>query len=105
MSLVNVQAEFLLDVCKLIDFSTKQGFVITGGELERKVEMQEIYIKTGRSKTMNSMHLKKCAIDLNFFKEINGRLQLTYDVTRKKGPGSNSLGILFWTDHNKRTHS
>ena len=30
---------------------------------------QAIYFKTGRSKTMNSIHLKRCAIDLNFFKD------------------------------------
>ena len=75
MSLVMEQAQFLMDVCKLVVFATKQGFVVTGGELFRTPEQQEIYIKTGRSKTMNSMHLKRCAVDLNFFK--NG--QLIYD--------------------------
>jgi hypothetical protein len=63
------QAEFLLDVCKLIAFATKQGWMVTGGELYRTPEQQEIYVKTGRSKTMASKHLKRCAIDLNFFKE------------------------------------
>lgn len=87
MSLVKDQAEFLLDVCKLVEFATQNGFVLTGGELERKIEMQEIYIRTGRSKTMNSMHLKKCAIDLNFFKDVGGRLQLTYDTQALKPIG------------------
>ena len=68
MNLVAEQAKFLLDVCTLIQWCTKQGWVVTGGELLRPVEMQEIYVKTGRSKTMNSKHLKKLAIDLNFFK-------------------------------------
>ena len=67
-------------MCKLIDFATKNGFVVTGGELERKIEMQEIYIRTGRSKTINSMHLKRCAIDLNFFRDMDGKLRLTYDI-------------------------
>lgn len=69
MSLINTQAAFLLDVCKLIQYATEKGFVVTGGELARSVEQQEIYIKTGRSKTMQSLHLQRCAIDLNFFKD------------------------------------
>jgi len=72
MSMVNEQAAFLLDVCKLIQYGSSQGWVITGGELYRTVEQQEIHFKAGRSKTMNSNHLKRCAIDLNFFK--NGKL-------------------------------
>jgi len=76
MSLVAEQAQFLMDVCKLVVFATKQGFVVTGGELFRTPEQQEIYLKTGRSKTMNSYHLKRCAVDLNFFKEG----KLIYDV-------------------------
>ena len=76
MSLVAEQAAFLLDVCKLIQYATEQGFVVTGGELARTVEQQQIYVKSGRSKTMNSIHLKRCAIDLNFFKDG----KLTYDI-------------------------
>lgn len=69
MSLVAEQAEFLKDVCKLINKCFELGFVITGGELLRTPEQQEIYLQKGLSKTSNSMHLKKCAIDLNFFKD------------------------------------
>lgn len=75
MTLREEQAAFLLDVTRLIQFATKAGFMVTGGELYRTPEQQQIYMKTGRSKTMNSNHLKRCAIDLNFF--INGNL--TYD--------------------------
>ena len=76
MRLVAEQAAFLLDVCKLVAYATEQGFVVTGGELARTVEQQQIYVKTGRSKTMNSIHLKRCAIDLNFFRDG----KLTYDI-------------------------
>ena len=69
MSLVQAQAEFLLDVGKLIKYATDSGWVVTGGELYRTPEQQEIYLKTGRSKTMASLHLKRCAIDLNFFRD------------------------------------
>lgn len=75
MSLSDEQAAFLLDVCKLVPFATNLGFKVTGGELQRTQVQQEIYVKTGKSKTMNSNHLKKLAIDLNFIK--NG--QLIYD--------------------------
>lgn len=66
MSLVAEQAAFLLDACKLIEFATAQGFQVTGGELFRTAEQQEIYIRSGRSQTMNSNHLRRLAIDLNF---------------------------------------
>ena len=69
MSLVKEQAAFLLDVARLINKATELGFVVTGGELARTPEQQAIYVKTGRSKTLNSIHLKRCAIDLNFFKD------------------------------------
>lgn len=72
MSLSQEQAAFLLDACKLIQYATEQGFTVTGGELARTPEQQAIYVKTGRSKTMLSNHLKRCAIDLNFFK--NGQI-------------------------------
>lgn len=69
MSLVKEQAEFLLDVCKLVQHATDTGWVVTGGELYRTPEQQEIYVKTGRSKTMNSFHLRRLAVDFNFFKD------------------------------------
>lgn len=78
MSLVAEQAAFLLDMGKLVQYATSQGWTVTGGELARTVEQQQIHVKAGRSKTMNSIHLKRCAIDLNFFK--NG--QLVWDKTQ-----------------------
>jgi hypothetical protein len=93
MSLVDKQAAFLLDVCKLVQFASAQGLVVTGGELERKVEMQDIYFKTGRSKTMNSLHLKKCAVDLFFFEKVNGALKLTYDAQKLKPVGDYWEGL------------
>lgn len=69
MSLSQEQAAFLLDVCKLIPFASAQGYTVTGGELFRTAEQQKIYLDTGRSKTMNSYHLKRLAIDLNFLKD------------------------------------
>lgn len=65
--LVAEQAAFLLDVGLLVRQATAMGFVVTGGELWRPLEMQEIYVKTGRSKTLKGQHLKRLAIDFNFF--------------------------------------
>ncbi len=40
-----------------------------------------MHVKNGRSVTMNSQHLKRLAVDLNFFKTMSdGELKLTYDV-------------------------
>lgn len=75
MSLVQEQAAFLLDAGKLVVYATEQGFVVTGGELWRTPEQQQVYVKTGRSKTMKSNHLRRLAIDLNFFKD--GKLVAT----------------------------
>ena len=69
MSLVTEQAAFLLDMCKLIQYATEQGFTLTAGELYRTPEQQEIYVKTNRSSTMNSMHLLRLAVDFNIFKD------------------------------------
>lgn len=69
MGLVAEQAAFLLDATKLIQYATSCGFVVTGGELYRTQEQQDIYLKTGRTKTRNSLHLQRLAIDLNFFKD------------------------------------
>ena len=69
MSLVQQQAEFLLNVCELVKFATAAGFQVTGGELFRTAEQQNIYVQTGRSKTLNSNHLRRLAVDLNFIKD------------------------------------
>lgn len=84
MSLSQAQAAFLLDVCKLVQYATAQGFMVTGGELARTPEQQAVYVKTGRSQTMNSLHLKRLAVDLNFF--LDGKL--CYDKQTLAGLGA-----------------
>lgn len=69
MSMISDQAAFLLDVCRLIEYATQQGFTVTAGEMYRTPEQQQIYVKTGRSRTMNSLHLQRQAVDLNFFRD------------------------------------
>lgn len=69
MSLREEQSAFAKDVIKLLTFIDALGFEISFGEVLRTEEQQKIYLETGKSKTMNSMHLKKCAIDLNIFRD------------------------------------
>jgi hypothetical protein len=76
MNLVREQHAFMLDLVKLINLAAGSGFLITGGELWRTAEQQAIYVRTGRSKTMNSQHGRRLAVDLNFFRDG----ELTYDV-------------------------
>ncbi len=76
MSVIEEQAKFVDDIIKLIQFANSKGLMVTLGEAFRSVEQQQLYVKTGKSKTMNSQHLKRRALDLNFF--VGGKL--TYDV-------------------------
>lgn len=69
MSMVDEQFAFAQDVAKLIQHAAVRGFVVTFGEVARTVEQQQIYMKQGKSKTMNSMHLKRLAVDFNVFKD------------------------------------
>lgn len=68
MSLSDEQAAFLLDACKLIQYATERGWKVTGGELFRTLAQQEIYLKEGKTKTLQSNHMRRLAIDLNFLK-------------------------------------
>ena len=92
MSYVFEQWAFLQDLAKLIAFAEGQGFVLTGGELWRTQEQQEIHLAKGRSGTKNSKHLVRLAIDLNVIKA--GAL-----ATKKED--YEMLGI-FWEGLNKK---
>jgi len=73
MSLIREQAAFLRDVRRLLAFAEEQGLLATAGELERSPEAQAEQVRQGRAAGMDSMHLRKCAIDLYFFAEEEGR--------------------------------
>lgn len=81
MSLIREQSIFLMHVCELVKKASELGFAASGGELYRTPEQQALHVKNGRSQTMSSQHMKRLAIDLNFFREsADGSAQLTYDV-------------------------
>ena len=53
---------------RLIGWAYDNGYEIVLGEAFRTKEQQELYVAGGKSKTMNSKHLKCLAIDINLFK-------------------------------------
>ena len=69
MTLGQNQEKFTEDLAKLLNYLIKNNYQIRIGEVERTQAQQQIYIKEGKSKTLNSMHLKRCAADLHIFKD------------------------------------
>lgn len=79
--LVREQSVFMQQVGDLLRKADAAGFSVAGGELYRTPEQQALYIQNGRSATMSSQHLKRLAIDLNFFREAgDGSAQLVSDT-------------------------
>lgn len=69
MTLGEHQEAFASDFCKLLLKAFELGYKVRLGEVQRMPEMQAIYVQTGRSKTLDSRHIKKCAGDAHFFKD------------------------------------
>lgn len=91
MNLNAEQNAFLGDVARLIEFirNTDNGMLISGGELYRTAEQEQIYVDSGRSNTMNSNHLRRLAIDLNFIQ--NGQIVSDKATLQKYGDYWKSL--------------
>lgn len=53
----------------LIGFAYENGCQLTLGEAYRTEDQQRIYVNSGRSKTMNSRHRDRLAVDLNIFRD------------------------------------
>lgn len=92
MSMSDNQFEFLKDVAVLIQYITRCGDKVTGGELWRPNEMQELYLQMGKTKAKISNHQIRMAIDLNIF--IGGTL--CYDKKKLQKYGD------FWESMNKK---
>lgn len=88
MKLSDHQWKFLKDVALLVLYAESRGHKLTGGELHRPEQLQELYKKQGKSNTNEGYHPKRLAIDLNLF--INGVYQT--DTEAYKGLG------MFWED-------
>jgi hypothetical protein len=68
-NLSEIQIIFSLNIATLIIELNKRGYQCTFGEVARTPEQQEIYVKTGKSKTMLSAHINRLAADINLFKD------------------------------------
>ena len=66
------QTEFSFDIATLILYAHTSGVLLTFGHAYRDQETQRRLVETGKSWTMNSDHLKRLAVDFNFF--IDGAL-------------------------------
>lgn len=91
MGLRDEQMAFTADVILLLQKAHELGYEVTLGEVLRPIEMQRLYFQQGKSKTMNSQHLKKLAIDLNLF--FSGKL-CTAEQIRPLGTYWESLNSL-----------
>lgn len=69
MSLRKQQSEFAKNIGLLINFACANGFELTFGEVFRTEFQQKYYFEKGLSKTMNSRHLQRMAVDFNIFKD------------------------------------
>ena len=72
MSLSNTQWEFTRDIAKLILYAEWRGYKLTDAGGKRTEYQQAEYLRTGKSKTMNSDHLIGLAQDFNIFFDHDG---------------------------------
>ena len=81
MGLVREQDLFMGDLARLVEWVRSRGLVVTGGELWRTKDQQQIYFRVGKSRTMASRHCDRLAVDLNIFKvrPEDGLPVLTYE--------------------------
>jgi peptidoglycan L-alanyl-D-glutamate endopeptidase CwlK len=68
MKLLEHQFIFWGHVFSLTNHAHQRGWLIQPRELQRTEYQQKKYVEEGKSKTMQSYHLKCLAIDLNFWK-------------------------------------
>jgi hypothetical protein len=72
MRLGQHQEEFSKDLMQLLFKAHILGYGARIGHVWRTAEQQDLYVAQGKSKTKNSMHIKKCAADIHFTK--NGKI-------------------------------
>lgn len=103
MTLGQHQEAFASDLATLIVFAISLGYGVRIGEVERTLEQQQLYFNAGRSKTMVSRHLKKCAADLHFTKD--GKICYPEEIGREweRMNELNSAGM-FWKSFKDAPH-
>lgn len=83
MKLSEKRCKFSSMLCDLIKWGNQEGLQIAIAEVLRTKEQQELYIKLGKSKTMNSKHLDGLGADLIVY--INGVYQPNKPAYEKLG--------------------
>lgn len=79
----------MANLAKLILYAYEQGYELTGGELYRTQEQQDLHRAKGLSKVQVSQHQKRLAVDLNLFKD--GKWLSTSEAHRTLGAYWKSL--------------
>ena len=79
MSLSIKQQKFSQDTVTLLLHAMEHGYRFTFGEAWRPQEMQDLYLQQGKTTVKTSQHLHRLAIDINFFKPVGAKFELTYD--------------------------
>jgi len=98
MNLSQEQQIFSQQIALLIIRANSMGVNLTFGEAWRTKEQQAIYVKEGKSKTMDSNHLRRLAVDFNFF--IEGKLYYRHPMISELGNYWESLDRLNrWGGH------
>lgn len=69
---------FARNVAKLIEYIFESGYTCTLGEAFRTVEQARLYAQKGKG-SLNSLHCKRLAIDLNIFSPAGEYLTDTKD--------------------------
>ena len=78
MKLSEKQQIFTVNISHLIQYAQRIEIYLTFGHAWRSIEEQKRLKSKGLSKTLNSKHLERLAVDFNFF--IDGKL--TYDKNK-----------------------
>jgi D-alanyl-D-alanine dipeptidase len=107
MTLREKQSRFAELVSEFLTWLYSSGYEVTFGEVYRPDHMQKWYFDNGFSTTMNSLHNKKLAIDLNIFKNgkwITDKNDLINIGTKWEAMDNNNRWGGFWkkpqdTDH------
>ena len=89
MKLSETQQIFTRNIAKLIKYANLMGFGLTFGHAWRSPEEQERLYYSGLSKTLDSQHLKRLAVDFNVF--LAGRLCLDWQSIKILGDYWESL--------------
>lgn len=92
MKLSEQQQIFTKNIACLIHHAESLGYRLTFGEAFRTTEQQLLYVQSGKSKTMNSNHLRRLAVDFNIF--INGNLTYKWEDIKPLGDYWESLNSL-----------